>query len=267
MSNNILNSLTAGHDTHAAVDDSSDVTNNSINNSVNASVNKNCESNKSDSSLSPQSNDSHITLSLEHLQSEFTKFKIDTLDALSRFATAQQNNSSIQDQMLNMMHQLCILNPKPIHPSFCLLHHSKVPLINYFSDSNLVFYRLILPKFDRSTPTTANESSDNQFSSFSSIYPRTISNKILTTTHNLYYISDKSEFEQWIRSFASHLRSQDLEFVFSKSKTDNLTPDIDCKKYIVNISQTYVHVKAYPTWFQDDLNTGYHSLYNFTECA
>ncbi|CCH59540.1 hypothetical protein TBLA_0B07225 [Henningerozyma blattae CBS 6284] len=166
--------------------------------------------------------------------------------------------------MLNMMHQIMHSQSKT-DPSIVLPTPSFKSSFNNSLDSNLFHHDS--PKFDRSTPTTANESSDNQFSSFSSIYPRTISKQNLTTTHNLYYISDKSEFEQWIRSFASHLRSQDLEFVFSKSKTDNLTPDIDCKKYIVNIFQTYVHVKAYPTWFQDDLNTGYHSVYNLSECA
>ena len=90
---------------------------------------------------------------------------------------------------------------------------------------------------DANATTTSNLSNVNNF----------------TVDHKLRYISQPSDFPEWIRTFANYLRSNDLSHFIPTSGTTPLILSPTDKDYLVTLFTHYVTTTAYPEWFAQKL--------------
>ncbi|CCH60456.1 hypothetical protein TBLA_0C06630 [Henningerozyma blattae CBS 6284] len=83
----------------------------------------------------------------------------------------------------------------------------------------------------------------------------------------LYRISGKSEFDQWTKLFRQFPKHQGLGHIIITPETHTIQVSNEEKDYVLRKFNIYVPAKAYPTWFQNELNKGFMSLYDIVECT
>ena len=143
--------------------------------------------------------------------------------------------------------------PFPGHPNI-----SYAPFPHYLDPRMYPFsYNPIIMNTSTTQPLSASTSTNEANTTTTSTNPN-VNN--FTVDHKLYYITQPSDFPEWMRTFADYLRSNDLAHLIPTTSNTPILLSTTDKDYLVTLFTHYVTNTAYPDWFAQKLTKSYFTL-------